>query len=195
VDPAWVESATERYDPPLSRDGVEQARRLGQRLAREEIAAIVVSPFLRTVQTAQAVNESLDVPIYLEPGFGEWLAQDSFERVPQLKSLVALQAEAPRLVADRQAIGALAWPETQEQMRRRVQRTLSLLLEEFDGTLLVVGHAASVAVAVLSDTRIVRIECPLCALFCLEYDGDEWRLVLDADIAHVGERLATFAFP
>ena len=191
VDPAWIHGAEERYDPPLSADGVEQARRLGQRLAGEGIVAIVASPFLRTVQTAEHVNATLGVPMFLESGFGEWLSDDSFERLPSLSTLAPDAATYPLLGAG----SALAWPETREQMRARVQHTLERLLEHLDGTLLVVTHAASAAAAVLVDRRIVRVECPLCALFCLERDADGWRLVLNADVTHVGARLSTFAFP
>jgi broad specificity phosphatase PhoE len=191
VDPEWVDGADERYDPPLSVDGFEQARRLGQRLAGEGIAAIVVSPFLRTVQTAEQVNATLGVPVFLEPGFGEWLSRDSFERMPRLSALEREAPPYPLLGAG----AALAWPETSDQMRARVRHTLERLIEHLDGTLLVVTHAASAAAAVLVDPRIARVECPLCALFCLERDADGWRLVLDAEVTHVGARLGTFAFP
>jgi len=191
VDPVWVDAAEERYDPPLSVDGFEQARRLGVRLIGEGITAIVASPFLRTVQTAEQVNATLGVPLFLETGFGEWLSGDSFTRMPRLGALERAASVYPLL-----GVGAaLAWPETSEQMRTRVQHTLERLLERLGGTLLVVTHAASAAAAVLVDPRIARVECPLCALFCLERDAAGWRLVLDADVAHVGAPLATFAFP
>ena len=193
VDPAWVDAADERYDPPLSADGLEQAQRLGLRLAGEGVTAIVASPFLRTVQTAEQVNATLGVPLFLEPGFGEWLSADSFTRMPRL-SLLGVPPY-PLLGAGAGAGVELGWPETREQMRARVQRTLEGLVARLDGTLLVVTHAASAAAAVLADPRVTRVECPMCALFCLEHDADGWRLVLDADIAHVGTRHVTFAFP
>lgn len=198
VDPTWVDGALERYDPPLSPDGFEQARRLGQRLVGEGIVAIVASPFLRTVQTAEQVNATLGVPMFLELGFGEWLSSDSFERLPRLGLLAPGAAPYPVLGAGPlpgDGHGALTWPETREQMRSRVQHTLERLLEHLEGTLLVVTHAASAAAAVLVDPRVARVECPLCALFCLERDAAGWRLVLDADVTHVGSRLSTFAFP
>jgi broad specificity phosphatase PhoE len=210
VDPTWVDGALERYDPPLSPDGFEQARRLGQRLAGEGITAIVASPFLRTVQTAEQVNATLGVPLYLEPGFGEWLSIDSFERLPRLSLLAAGAVGYPLLGLGRvapdgalrsagepsaDAHAALSWPETREQLLARVQRALEHLLDRLDGTLLVVTHAASAAAAVLVDRRVTRVECPLCALFCLERDAEGWRLVLDADITHVGSSLSSFAFP
>ncbi len=196
VDPSWPSTAEEPYDPPLSADGVEQAVRLGQRLAGEGIEAVVASPFLRTIQTAHHANESIGAPIYIEPGFGEWLNDRHFQRLPRLRQLEALRVDYPRLAAAGGYISAhdQSWPETLEQLRERSQLALGALLDKFGGTLLVVSHAAAVAVMALSDTDITTVECPLCALFCLEHDGVRWRLTVNGDTDHVGARLATFRF-
>jgi broad specificity phosphatase PhoE len=195
VDPTWGASAEEPLDPPLAADGVEQARRLGQRLAGEGIVAIVASPYLRAVQTAHHVNETLGVPMYIEPGFAEWISPAAFERAPRLRSLEALRAEYPDLLEGYVASGALRHPESAEQLRQRTRQALDALLRAFDGNALAVGHAASVAATVLSDDSVTSVECPLCALYCLEHDGARWRLTIDAEVAHVGARLATFRFP
>jgi broad specificity phosphatase PhoE len=198
VDPAWQASAEEPYDPPLSADGVEQARRLGVRLAGEGIGSIVVSPFLRTIQTAHHVNESLNIPIFIEPGFGEFLHADSFERLPRLRELEALRADYPGLRDGYVAAGVQRYPETHVQLIERTQRTLEALLDKLPGTLLVVSHAASVCAMTLLDPAVTRVECPLCALFCLErldHAGARWTLSLDSDVSHVGARLATHRYP
>lgn len=195
VEPAWRDNAEEPYDPPLSLDGVEQARRLGRRLAGEGIAAIVASPFLRTVQTAHYANEALNAPIVLEPGFGEWLSEESFSRLPRLQSLAALRKQFPKLHDNYEATGALRYPEDAGTLQLRTQAALRALLDKLGGTLLVIGHAASIAAVGLIDPDVTSIECPLCALFCLEYDGVRWRMSLNADTAHVGARLASFSFP
>lgn len=195
VDPGWLTRADEPYDPPLSSDGVEQARRLGQRLAREGIDSIVASPFLRAVQTAHHANEALARPILLEPGFGEWLSSHSFERPPRLAPPERLQRDFGALGAGYAPSGGLAWPETRDALRERTHRALSHIVRELDGTVLVVSHAAPIAAAVLIDEQVTRVECPMCALFCLEYSAGRWQLVLDGEIAHVGERLACFTYP
>jgi broad specificity phosphatase PhoE len=186
VDRDWLVTADEPYDPPLSADGVEQARRLGARLAGEGIEAIVTSPFLRTIQTAHHANEALQVPIFVEPGFGEWLTERSFERLPRLQALDALRRDYPLLGADYLSSTALRHPETFDELRARSQQALEALLGKFEGTLLVVSHAAAVAAMALIDTRVQTVECPLCALFCLEHDGSGWQLTLAADIGHLG---------
>jgi broad specificity phosphatase PhoE len=195
VDPTWVSTADEPYDPPLSADGMEQARRLGQRLATERIDSIVTSPFLRTIQTAHCANQALQVPIFIEPGFGEYLAERSFQRLPRVRELQALRAEYPMLGSEYVATWVQRYPETAEELVQRTHRTLEALVKKLPGNLLVVGHAASVCATALIDADVKSVECPLCALFCLDYDGSRWRLSLDAEIAHVGERLATYRFP
>lgn len=195
VDPGWYASADEPYDPPLSADGVEQARGLGRRLRGEGVQAIVASPFLRTVQTAHHANESLDVPIFLEPGFAEWFSAHSFDRLPRLRPFDELQAEYPSLASAFDPARPLQHPESPAQLRRRAQAALEALLGKLDGTLLVVSHAATVAAMTLIDPRVTSVECPICALFCLEHDGASWRLSLNGEIEHVGERLAIFRYP
>jgi broad specificity phosphatase PhoE len=195
IDPSWPSRADEPYDPPLSADGVEQAQRLGQRLRHEGIDAIVASPFLRTVQTAHHANEALGVPIYLEPGFGEFLHPRAFERAPRLRALAELRGDYPTLADGYVPSWAQRYPETHPELVERAQATLRALLEQLPGTLLVVGHAASVCALAMIDRDVRAIECPLCALFCLEHDGARFRLSLDADIGHVGERLAIYRYP
>jgi broad specificity phosphatase PhoE len=195
VDPAWPTAAEEPHDPPLSADGVEQARRLGQRLAGEGIRVIVSSPYLRAVQTAHHANEALGVPIFLEPGFGEYYSAEHFERYPLLQSIDALRRDYPSVDEGYVATRQLRYPETVPELRERTHHVIGTLLERFEGDLLIVSHAAPVAAAVLIDENVKSVECPLCALFCLEFDGQRWRLTLEAEVTHVGERRAVFRFP
>ncbi len=50
-------------DVPLNATGLEQARRLGERLAHERIAHIVCSDLVRTRQTAEPAAQQLGLPI------------------------------------------------------------------------------------------------------------------------------------
>lgn len=195
VDPTWLTTADEPYDPPLSADGMDQARRLGERLNGEGIATIVTSPFLRTIQTAHYANQALQVPMFVEPGFGEYLPERSFQRLPRLRELAALRAEYPLLGSGYVPTWVQRYPETAEELIERTHQTLHALVNKLPGNLLVVGHAASVCALALIDETIESVECPLCALFCLDYDGRRFRLSLDSEVSHVGARLATYRFP
>jgi broad specificity phosphatase PhoE len=195
VDHDWLVTAEEPYDPPLSADGVEQARRLGQRLAGEGIAAIIASPFLRTIQTAHHANEAIGVPIFLDPGFGEWLTERSFERLPRLQALDVLRRDYPMLGSEYVSASVLRHPESFDELRARSQQALEALLGKVQGTLLVVSHAAAVAAMAMIDTRVQSVDCPLCALFCLEHDGSGWRLTLAGDTGHLEARLGECRLP
>jgi probable phosphoglycerate mutase len=65
-------------DPPLrDPDGFEQAQRIGERLAGEDIAAIYVTPLQRTAQTAAPLAQRLGLEPRVEPALrevhlGEW---------------------------------------------------------------------------------------------------------------------------
>lgn len=101
VKPDWhLEKGEKPCDSPLSEDGLQQARELGQRLADVDLDFIFSSPFLRCVQTADAVAAAQQqrrlrgtqqqqrgrgggasdydddgetaVPIYIEHALGEW---------------------------------------------------------------------------------------------------------------------------
>jgi probable phosphoglycerate mutase len=64
-------------DPELHRDGHEQARRVGQRLKHQPIAAVYVSNLRRTHETAQPLCEHLNLSPRVDPDLrevylGEW---------------------------------------------------------------------------------------------------------------------------
>jgi ribonuclease H / adenosylcobalamin/alpha-ribazole phosphatase len=60
-----------RTDVPLTDVGVQQAAAAAKRLASAGLGAIVTSPLLRTVQTAQAVAAVTGVPVVTDDGFRE----------------------------------------------------------------------------------------------------------------------------
>src|ERR1700735_498108 len=60
-----------RTDVPLTDVGVQQAAAAAKRLASAGLGAVVTSPLLRTVQTAQAVAAVTGVPVVTDDGFRE----------------------------------------------------------------------------------------------------------------------------
>ena len=88
-------------DPPLrDPDGLEQARRIGERLGSEDIAAIYVTPLQRTHQTAAPLAERLGLDPRVEPelrevNLGEWesggLRKHTREGHPMVLQILAEQ--------------------------------------------------------------------------------------------------------
>src|SRR5215469_3820327 len=61
-----------RSDIPLTSAGLEQAAAVAARLARRGgIDAVVTSPLVRTVRTAEAVAEAAGVPVTVDPDLVE----------------------------------------------------------------------------------------------------------------------------
>ncbi|KAJ0255588.1 Phosphoglycerate mutase family protein [Hirschfeldia incana] len=62
VNPVWLDTAPRPWDPPLVEDGLVRAFQTGQRIRSEiqfPIHRVVVSPFIRCVQTASEVIAAL----------------------------------------------------------------------------------------------------------------------------------------
>lgn len=59
-------------DPSLSREGIEQAARLPEALARFPIRRLVSSPQVRAIQTAQPVADALGMTVEVDDRFAEY---------------------------------------------------------------------------------------------------------------------------
>lgn len=186
VDPNWRATARRPHDPPLSVDGVEQAKALAQRLRSEPIDYIFVSPYWRTVETAFQVAQVLDLPIHLEAGLGEHLNPSWFTDNPQLMRREELVKPFPRIDLTYRDRITPTFPETWQECYQRVAHTIHHLIDDYGDNVLIIGHGASVmgAVNALVGKRL-DIPCRLCALFKLVREGDRWQLELSGDTTHL----------
>lgn len=197
VNPDWFLTAKRRYDPPLSEDGFEQAQQLANHLKSEKIHHIFASPFLRTVQTANAIAEVLNLPIYLETGLSEWLNPDWMDEEPERHPLDELVELYPRIDASYTPRIAAKYPETREQVRVRSGQTARCLVTEFaPENILFVAHGASVqgaAMGLAGEAADTGEKIRLCALFklvrnsCLKTPAKptEWEIELKGDTSHL----------
>ncbi|MDZ8026788.1 MAG: histidine phosphatase family protein [Nostoc sp. DedQUE11] len=189
VNPDWFLTAERRYDPPLSDDGTIQAQQLAKRLKGEKIAHIFASPFLRTVQTANAVAEVLNLPIKLETGLSEWLNPAWMTEEPERLSTLALAelfqtidlGYTPRIAAN--------YPETHEKVRERSGQTARCLANEFfPDNILLVAHGASVlgaAMGLVGEIAKTEVKASLCSLVKVVRQEPEWLLELKGDTSHL----------
>jgi broad specificity phosphatase PhoE len=133
-------------DPPLSKLGREQARRLGQRLKDLVFKGpIYSSPFLRTLETAAVIAEILDSVIIPASPLREY-----FIRENQLEGFQGATAEELRSAFPRVEIPpdfAYPWWTTQiesdDMVTARVAPLIDTLARHKQDVLLV-GHGASV---------------------------------------------------
>ncbi|MEH2433101.1 MAG: histidine phosphatase family protein [Nostoc sp.] len=189
VNPDWFLTAERRYDPPLSDDGMVQAQQLAKRLKKEKIAHIFASPFLRTVQTANAVAEMLNLPIKLETGLSEWLNPVWMTEEPERLSTPALAKLFPRIDTSYTSRIAAKYPETHEKVRERSGQTARCLATEFfPEDILLVAHGASVlggAMGLVGEIAKTEVKASLCSLVKVVREDPEWLLELKGDTSHL----------
>ncbi len=190
VHPEWFNTAERPYDPPLSDDGVVQAKQLGQRLKTENIAHIFASPFLRTVQTANQVAAALDLPIKIESGLSEWLNPDWMPAMPEKLPIARLNEQFPRIDLSYTSRVVAQYPETSAQVLQRSGETAKLLAAEFPEDILLVGHGASVmgtTMGLLNVTVEPEVNAVLCCLVKLVHHNQEWVMELNGDTSHLSQ--------
>jgi broad specificity phosphatase PhoE len=142
-DPHWGERAPRPHDPPLSAGGQRQALAMADRLAGESVTHVFSSPFLRCVETAAPIAERLGLAIELEAGLSEWLNVEWFSGPLELLPAAELSRRFPVDVGYRSR-GAARYAENGTEALERSGKTARLLAAEFDGSLVMVGHGASV---------------------------------------------------
>jgi broad specificity phosphatase PhoE len=188
VNPEWFNTAERPYDPPLSEDGLIQAKQLGQRLVGEGIIHIFASPFLRTVQTANQVADALDLPIKLEFGLCEWLNPAWMKTDPERLPIELLQEQFPRIDPSYTSRLIPKYPETSETVVERTAETARLLTAEFSEDMLLVGHGASVVGTthgLVGGTP--EVNAALCCLVKLVRQEQGWVMELNGDISHLSQ--------
>ena len=189
VNPDWFLTAQRRYDPPLSDDGMVQAQQLGKRLKGKKIAHIFASPFLRTIQTANAVAEVMDLQIKLEIGLSEWLNPAWMTEEPEKLPTSALVKLFPRIDTSYTSRIAAQYPETHEKVRERSAQTARCLSTEFfPHDILLVAHGASVlgaAMGLVGDIAKTEVKASLCSLVKVVRQDSEWLLELKGDTSHL----------
>lgn len=188
VNPEWFNTAERPYDPPLSEDGIEQARQLGQRLVGEGITHIFVSPFLRTVQTANEVATILDLPMKLESGLSEWLNPAWMPSEPERLPLDVLQEHFPRIDPSYTSRVIAHYPETNEMVLQRTALTAQRLTAEFSEDILLVGHGASVVgctEGLVGGTP--EVNATFCCLVKLVRQEQGWVMELNGDTSHLSQ--------
>src|SRR6478609_58348 len=100
AEPEWVRDGLAIDDPPLTERGFEQAERLAARLAEERFDEVVVSPLLRTRQTAAPLLRHFALPLRTEPWMHE-IRSPVWQGTPAEKAEAAFRAERAKPSHDR----------------------------------------------------------------------------------------------
>jgi probable phosphoglycerate mutase len=184
-------------DPPLSTDGLHEARLLAERIARspdERPARIVSSPQERSLSTARSIADALDGS-YLsvetdarlrELGQGEWEGRTHAElEVDDAERYAAWRRASPRRP-----------PPGGESLEAATVRVGSLLDEVVGASdqggwpLCLVAHGGSLRIAArrllaIGPQAAWDVELDNASLSVVEKDRDGWRLVSWNDVTHL----------
>lgn len=129
-NPGWKTTAARPYDTPLSATGFRQARDVGYTLKSADIGLLFASPFLRALQTADAIASALNLPIRVEMGFCEWLNPAWQDTAPVLPTTLEAHRQFARVDLNYHSIGSARFPEIDEriQVMARVRTTLTAII-------------------------------------------------------------------
>lgn len=188
ADPEWAASADRAHDPGLSSDGKRQAQKLARRVGTLGVDHIAASPFLRTVETAHYAAESLEQPLLIEPGLGEWQNADWFDTPADPLPPETLADQFERVSLNHRVCRTPSFPETKHEALGRIGATAQCLADRHDeGTLFLVGHGITVQGALhgLIGRNLPDPGCPLASLTKVVYENGEWSIRLRNDTSHL----------
>jgi probable phosphoglycerate mutase len=134
-------------DYPLDEIGVEQARRVANRLKDFKISAIYASPILRTRQTAQAIADTLQLGINIRPELQEFffgsVADHTMEEIKAQDERTYNQLIAWMNMGQEQSMARPIIPgaESMQVFEARIRRFTAEILQEHPGqTVCAVTH-------------------------------------------------------
>ncbi|MBN1400875.1 MAG: histidine phosphatase family protein [Anaerolineae bacterium] len=177
-DRSWRETAERPDDPPLSNNGLRQARDVGAWLKNKAVTALYCSPFLRALQTAQGIFEEIGVRFRVEEALGEWLNPKWFQAKPQLWSLSEIQDALGGVDPCYRSAVPVTYPEPSEEVEvyARVRRFLSELQAREGGNVVLVGHGATVTQAVRALCGHTEgLDAQVCSITTLEKNDGHWQ--------------------
>lgn len=190
VDPNWESNAERIHDPPLTELGRWAAWRVGRRLDEADIAfdAVLASPFLRAVETADEICREIDREFVLEPGLGEHRNAEWFDSEPETVAVEALDRQFGTLRLDHEPLVFPSFPESHDDAMERIGETTRRIAAAVDGTVLLVGHGITIGGVVGGLVGSAEgADAPLCGLTRLDRDGEAWELAFSGDMTHLDQ--------
>lgn len=142
-------------DPDLSEEGIEQAKRLPDALARFPIARVISSPQRRSIQTAQPVADALGLTIDIENRLAEY-DRDMAHYIP----VEQIAAEYPEELA-RLASGHLPSSVDEDAFLGRINAAMADLVAtgDHEDTIAVFSHGGVINGLLHSILRTEKILC------------------------------------
>jgi broad specificity phosphatase PhoE len=157
IQPEWFETAPFPYDPPLSALGWQQSLELIPRLKNSHIQQVFTSPYLRAVQTAYPIAQSLGLLIQVEDGLKEWLNPDWSTSLPKTSPIETLIAQGFPVDVTYESQLLPTYPETIAELKSRADIVARKIIIQLGNSLLIVAHKhtlTAIAESLTGDTAI-----------------------------------------
>jgi broad specificity phosphatase PhoE len=211
ANPEWLVSASENEvpltDPPLSALGHKQARETAEYLlntfSTDTVDKILVSPYVRTIQTAVPTSQVLGLPVCIEEGLSEAHATPGILQTPKQRFAYFPEVDP----SHSSHLSIVPSPghfcsKTKEPCEsfaddyvRRIERFVDIIEREYVGmTIVLFSHAASVAiVAGLLKCSLKDMKFAPCGVYVMERkETGPWELINSgASNGHVSENSPT----
>jgi probable phosphoglycerate mutase len=127
AEPQWTKDGVSIDNPPLTERGFIQAEKLGGWVRTKEFDEVLVSPLVRTQQTAAPILDTLNRPLVIEPWLEE-IRNPIWHGTPEEKAFEAWKAEKNKVSHDRWS--GLDGGEPVSDFVDRINVGASLFLEE-----------------------------------------------------------------
>ena len=189
-DPGWTTRSPRPWDPPLSPSGVRMAQETAEALAGAGIQRIFTSPFLRAVQTSHTLAQKCGAPVFVEPGFMEFLLPQYMPWAPDFLPMEELRRHCPSIDPLWEPRVVPRWPEFHENLwgAERVRRTLDGIGLDGEGPVAIVTHGAITHNSAFALTGVrAGVNIGLCAITTLVRVAGGWRLQ-SSNQDHLSER-------
>ena len=177
-----------QLDPPLSKLGIIQAHAVARRVARDERPkAIISSPLIRALRTAELIAQACDVPLTTderlrEISHGQWEGLLAAQVAAQWPEMMARWRERPERVR-------FQGGESLADVRRRLNSFLAAIKGR-PSPLLICTHDVIVRLAAIwaegeASTRFWDVKTENASIMEIQIDGERRTLVRRNDAAHL----------
>ena len=187
VYPQWFNYAEKKYDPPLSEDGIIQAKAVAKRLENEPIKHIFLfSFFYEPSKLLTPLRSPLIYRLKLNQDWENGIIRIGWIQNPLLNILTTSKKKYLDVInLDYQPQIYPQYPETLEEIYQRTAQTTKILMNYHNP--LIVGHSVAIQgmIGALLGHEHQPITIPLCSLSKLRYIDDKWQWELKADTSHL----------
>lgn len=181
------------FNPGLTSFGIAQVKLLSKALKQYKISNMIVSPYLRTLETAKYVSDVLKVQFTVDYGVAEWLNELWMTEYPRLYT----KSEIEELYSNACFEAPLTdvkyeYPESLSQLKKRCQ-SVSNALQKINGTTLIITHGRvlSEICSNLTNYTYDFFRTDICCITILEKSDKEqqWNVIQNGSIKHITKYL------